>query len=214
MSDSKDLPITEYWDPEWDVYDVPLSPFEGNVDHEIWWAAYEHTWILDWILMGEAAYIPFRFDHQLTTGADRVPDVCRCRTELVDGGSQYGVAHVRDPRCTIHPGELSRCPVAVRPPACICRYGVARVDGAPGPWAMFEPFGRYPGRRWGTRCFQIDPRCVHHGDRICLHDWEQFWDGSLGYSATDRCMACGDYRPTPKGASAWVTLDDAERRGE
>ena len=158
---------------------------------------------------------------QLTTGADRPADVCRCRTELVDGGSQYGVAHVRDPRCTIHQPDLYKNPGAWIPadrlpdrPACSCRYVVARVDGAPGPWAMFEPFGRYPGRRWGTRCFQIDPRCVHHGDRICLHDWEQFWDGSLGYSATDRCMACGDYRPTPKGASAWVTLDDAERRGE
>ena len=130
---------------------------------------------------------------QLTTGADRVPDACRCRTELVDTGTQYGIAHVRDPRCTIHPGELSRSPVAVRPPACICRYGVARVDGAPGPWAMFEPFGRYQGRRWGTRCFRIDPRCVHHGDRRRPY------------------VVIVDDNPLNP---AWEILDDAERRGE
>jgi hypothetical protein len=32
---------------------------------------------------------------------------------------------------------------------------------------------------------------------LCSHDWEPFWDGSLGYTATDRCRVCGDYRPTP-----------------
>jgi hypothetical protein len=29
---------------------------------------------------------------------------------------------------------------------------------------------------------------------LCAHDWEPFWDGSLGYSATDKCWRCGSYR--------------------
>lgn len=34
---------------------------------------------------------------------------------------------------------------------------------------------------------------------VCDHDWEPFWDGSLGYSATDSCTRCRAYRPS--GAS-------------
>lgn len=30
----------------------------------------------------------------------------------------------------------------------------------------------------------------------CTHDWEQIWDGSLGYAATDQCHHCHEYRPT------------------
>lgn len=70
---STDLPITEYWDPEWDVYEVPLSPFNGpgsqlEVPYEIWWAAYEHDWVLGWILDGTAWYAPHHWQNQLTTG--------------------------------------------------------------------------------------------------------------------------------------------------
>lgn len=31
----------------------------------------------------------------------------------------------------------------------------------------------------------------------CAHDWQQYWDGSLGYTATDYCARCHAYRPTP-----------------
>jgi len=95
---SKDLPVTEYWDPEFDVYDVPLSPFEdfGAVpleDHvELWWAAYEHQWLLGWIMSGEAAYIPARFAHQLTTG----PGPCRCGSYLDRDGDQQKDADAPD----------------------------------------------------------------------------------------------------------------------
>lgn len=34
----------------------------------------------------------------------------------------------------------------------------------------------------------------YNGD--AAHDWQPYWDGSLGYRATDRCTQCGDYRPT------------------
>lgn len=69
---STDLPVTEFWDPEWDVYDVPLGPFDDGVEVDVWWAAYEHVWMLSWIQHGTEAYIPFHYQHQLTTG-------CRCR---------------------------------------------------------------------------------------------------------------------------------------
>jgi hypothetical protein len=32
---------------------------------------------------------------------------------------------------------------------------------------------------------------------LCAHDWQPYWDGSLGYRATDCCRVCGDYRDTP-----------------
>lgn len=32
----------------------------------------------------------------------------------------------------------------------------------------------------------------------CDHDWQLYWDGSLGYRETDCCMKCGTYRPTPQ----------------
>lgn len=31
----------------------------------------------------------------------------------------------------------------------------------------------------------------------CDHDWDRYWDGSLGYRATDSCRKCHAYRPTP-----------------
>jgi hypothetical protein len=34
-------------------------------------------------------------------------------------------------------------------------------------------------------------------DALCDHDWQEYWDGSLGYRATDCCTRCFAYRPTP-----------------
>lgn len=33
---------------------------------------------------------------------------------------------------------------------------------------------------------------------VCDHDWREFWDGSLGYRATDCCTKCGAYQATPE----------------
>lgn len=46
-----------------------------------------------------------------------------------------------------------------------------------------------------------DPDCPLHGNRAtrqatCDHNWEPFWDGSLGYRATDWCTRCNAYRPS------------------
>lgn len=62
---SSELPVTEWWDPdpEWEVYDVPGSP--ESVPHEIWWAAYQHLWVLEWITTGSAWYSPHPWQHQI-----------------------------------------------------------------------------------------------------------------------------------------------------
>lgn len=39
-------------------------------------------------------------------------------------------------------------------------------------------------------------RCVE--EISCAHDWQPYWDGSLGYTATDSCTGCHAYRPTPR----------------
>lgn len=77
-----------------------------------------------------------------------------------------------------------------------------------------------------TRCpvislFQISSRCPHHAPPTCPHDWINHWDGSLGYRATDQCMRCGEYRPTPTPPQGYAEqimrdpydMDDDERRG-
>ena len=51
---------------------------------------------------------------------------------------------------------------------------------------------------------------------LCTHDWQPFWDGSLGYAATDCCRVCGDYRPTPQETPVLrdpYDMDDMERGG-
>lgn len=195
--DSKDLPVTEWWDPEWEVYDVPLSPFEGDrVDVDTWWAAYEHGWILGWILHGTAAYIPFHFQHQLTTGAE----LCTCTVTAYDTGTMFSYRRVDNPGCRYHhtgpipaPAPFPRYGTA---PACMCLYGVRRVEGAPGPYAIVNMTARYKRHEWGVWAFKIHPRCPHHGDDVRV-------------IAKARLLSA-----TVDGRPAWETLDDQERRGE
>lgn len=150
VMNSADLPVTEWWDPEWDVYDVPGSPYDpqpagctdpvGEADFDAWWAAYEHCWILGWITNGTAPYIPFQFQHQLTTGP-AVLDI-----------TEAGAVLERILR------ELA---------TCRCHYDLRPVDGITG---MFEldPFRH--GWHRGVYAFRIDPRCPHHGDaRLADH---------------------------------------------
>jgi hypothetical protein len=113
---------------------------------------------------------------------------CVCPVTLIDGGTFYHRGPVRvSPDCRYHrvaAQTMLRWAPTVEPP-CTCRYGVWKIDGAPGPWALIpEPARRY-SRRWGTRAFRIDPACPHHGDRGELDD-----------------------------PPAWVVLDDQERRGD
>jgi hypothetical protein len=53
---SADLPITEWWDPEWDVYDVPGSLYDQDspAAHSIWWTCYEHVAMVEWIMTGRS----------------------------------------------------------------------------------------------------------------------------------------------------------------
>ena len=60
---SSELPITDWWDPEWDVYDVPSSPYDVQRPGEkaealpealfdAWWEAYDHTAEVAYIMTG------------------------------------------------------------------------------------------------------------------------------------------------------------------
>lgn len=48
---STDLPVTEWWDPEWDQYDVPSYP-EDSLPFELWHACYMHQAWLEWLMTG------------------------------------------------------------------------------------------------------------------------------------------------------------------
>lgn len=55
----------------------------------------------------------------------------------------------------------------------------------------------------------MPPECEAVEQGPCVHDWQPFWDGSLGYSQTDRCTRCGAYRPTPDDKQAcWRCGDE------
>jgi hypothetical protein len=85
--DSRDLPITESWDPDWDVYDVPIFGWE-DVPVDIWWACYEHCAWIEWIMTGRTWGWPEGLlARQLTTGAypgqpaqrsEKIAPSCRC----------------------------------------------------------------------------------------------------------------------------------------
>lgn len=97
---------------------------------------------------GEFARPNFPARPQLTTGC-----ICRDRPDWFPGQPD-------NPRCLVHGHHLSPLPPV---PSCSCRYALAKVAGAPGPWEEI----RFPGIRRGvlvTRCFLIDPGCEHHGD--------------------------------------------------
>lgn len=188
---STDLPVTEWWDPEWDVYSVPLSPFEdrGSVpleDHvETWWAAYEHQWLLGWIMSGEAAYIPSKFQHQLTTGGEVTPTQCTC---YYAGSTWHDGPMVRE----YHLEQNPDCPLHWAPSwlaPCMCRYGLRHVDGIPGTHPL-DPF-RHAWKR-GVYAFRIHPGCPHHGENLREHPWREMEADEAAY---------------------WTVLDDNERRG-
>ena len=108
---------------------------------------------------------------ELTTGAERPPDICKCRITLADTGTGFYPQIYSNPACTADVCHTRLRRLRLRPverygkaPACMCLYGVRRVEGAPGPYAPIDPYGRYPGRRWGTWAFKIHPRCPHHGE--------------------------------------------------
>lgn len=83
---SSDLPVTEWWDPEYDVYDVPNSPYDPqpvgstgavtSAEFDTWWTAYDFLWDLRWVMHGSAEYRPDFRGRELTTGRG-VTDVQR-----------------------------------------------------------------------------------------------------------------------------------------
>ena len=82
-------------------------------------------------------------------------------------------------------------------PACMCLYGVRRVEGAPGPYSIVNTTARYRRHEWGVWAFKIHPRCPHHGDGVRLGMTAMEWDAVVAAEQ-----------------AAWSTLDDQERRGD
>lgn len=217
---SSELPVTEYWDPAWDVYDVPLSPWTGfggpEVPAEVWWAAYEHVWILSWIRHGTEAYIPFHYQHQLTTGYDEAerlidftvstmgqplepwqerlirmyfaPEVVRCECWPLVTRLGEPPELEQNPDCRLH---WEYCPLM----PCSCEYGLHYTLW--NPTHLIDVPGI--GQRGAAFTFRIDPDCEWHGD-----DAEEVWG-----------LAGQDDPPPPEeiaGCSGYlVVLDEAER---
>lgn len=137
---STELPITDWWDPEYDVYDVPLCP-QGDYDDpdetEAWWAAYDHLETVRHIMTGRRWYSPDNFYAHQVEPPRRPP--------------------------SWYPGQPEQRPPRIRP--CTCFYGLRTVPDAPRPWEDV----RTPGirrRRFYTRCFVIVWDCPHHGDDL------------------------------------------------
>lgn len=158
---SNDLPITEWWDPQWDTYDVPLSPNLDDPDapdHDIWWAAYEHLWMLRHIMTGQAEYVPSHFQHQLTTGAENWCFECE----------------------DVHPpGQHTD------PEPCLCSYALFTtrfsLDDFRGPIIRRVVLGSY---------FTIHRACLHHGELNRVYPprpdlpWDRPWETTLGPDET------------------------------
>lgn len=86
---STELPITEWWDPEWDVYDVPIAP--ENVPYDVWWPAYFHQAMIEYITTGRTWGWPDGIlMRQLTAGPASVPYLgawpwpCSCEYVVFD----------------------------------------------------------------------------------------------------------------------------------
>jgi hypothetical protein len=194
MTHSSELPITEWWDPENDVWTVPSGPYDyqdvgaGMPPAEMfdaWWVTWDFVSEVDYIMTGSRYYAPDDlYQHQLTTGAERPYEVCKCRTELTDAGTEFHARYVRNPACAAdwclaEPHPMVRTYNA--PPACTCRYGLHPTIWYPT--HLIDVPG--VGQRSAAYTFRIDPRCLHHGD-------SRYFDE----------------------AEPWITLDDQERRGE
>lgn len=127
---STDLPITDWWDPDWGVYDVPSSPYDvqevgdtSAVTEQhwmVWWTAYDHNAEVVYIMTGSRWGWP---DNLLTRQLTRHaypgqpstrtrPPVKPCTCEyrppdwwLIEGSGVVmlaGSRFMRDPACPHH----------------------------------------------------------------------------------------------------------------
>lgn len=196
-SHSHRLPITEWWDPAWDVYDVPGSPDVDDPDapgHDVWWAAYEHLWMLRHIMTGRAEYTPHHFQHQLTTGAE----LCKCGCDGANCGQPGCRWHFPTGRCrcvwdVTHATQHHRipnrsCPAHWQPPEpappavppCSCEYLLheARMV-AQSTRARVRAITAVVGS-----AFILDPWCPHHGAEPRWTPADRPWETTLGPDET------------------------------
>lgn len=152
---SSELPVTEWWDPEWDVYEVPGYALQDTIeDFDLWWLTWDFTAEIGYIMTGDRFYSPPNlYQHQLISGHYR--DCPTYGGGLCDG-TCWIAYHKQQPYAHAQPVERFG-----RPPACMCRYGHRVVPGIPGTHEM-DPFRE--GWRRGVYAFRIHPKCPHHGD--------------------------------------------------
>jgi hypothetical protein len=72
-----------------------------------------------------------------------------------------------------------------------------KADGVAGARAVLEAVIAAYEDGDGERSIVTAARAAAATFGVCDHEWEQVWDGSLGYTATDQCHRCREYRPTP-----------------
>lgn len=136
---SSELPTTEWWDPEYDLYDVPGSPYGETVGElapgmfDAWWTAYSHCWDIRWYRHGSAEYRPDFKGRELTRGVFHPPSWSGHRDA-----------------CPTQWGGPCDCDLPPRTTPCTCHYRPGAVSQWPG--------------QYGS-AFRINPRCHHHGDR-------------------------------------------------
>lgn len=165
---SSELPTTEWWDPEYDLYDVPGSPYGETVGElapgmfDAWWTAYSHCWDIRWYRHGSAEYRPDFKGRELTRGVFHPPSWSGHRDA-----------------CPTQWGGPCDCDLPPRTTPCTCRYRVVAVP-LTGVVVMPDPITlelgtvpHVPGVSHlldlhgvaTASVFVINPRCHHHGDR-------------------------------------------------
>jgi len=122
--------------------------------------------------------------------------------------AEYAVPQLTTGRCP-RPSE----PVGFEtPPPCLCRYGLRKVDGAPGMFPL-DPFGHYT-RDWGVYAFRIHPKCPHHGDAAYTETARiTKVINDLAAHQPDRERAKAWRQMEADEAAYWVSLDEQERSG-
>jgi hypothetical protein len=148
---STELPVTEWWDPEYELYAVQPFP-DDSVPFALWHEAYLHEATIEWIMTGHTWGWP-------------------------DGLFARQLEPPRRPP-SWYPGQPE--PQKPRRRACTCFYGLRQVLDAPGPYVVSPTPSGEGDLTWWTRCFVIVFDCPHHGDDNIVDNLDP-WDHEPQY---------------------------------
>lgn len=156
---SSDLPITEWWDPEYDVWDVPGSPYDAQAPGEmagdlpdwsfaVWWAAYDHVSEVGYIMTGERWYAPPNlYAHQLEARA------------YPGQPTHHSAPPVRPCSCAYHVVQTPADGRLIVPTYHHSPGLTLEDEHDEGAWFYSVWFPRCPVLSW----FTIRRSCPHHG---------------------------------------------------